>query len=609
MYEQFGAVVTGSRVEFRLFFPDNTIDPTQYEAGGLPGITEIRVRGDFQSQIGGTDWDFGSAPVMVKNPHPNGWLFTCAIDQDLPEGFYEYKYFVTFENETTRWCSDPCAKWGGGEQENSAFVIGGHAATVTPIAQRLPPKDLILYELMIDDFTAEYRGDRAPIDAVRDKLDYLEALGVNGIEFMPWTAWPGSGFSWGYDPFQFFSVEYRYVHDASAPADKLYRLKTLINELHARDIHVVMDGVFNHVRAGIDPNQGFPYSWLYMKPEESPFIGGFERGGFFEEFNYRNKCVQEFIRDVCIYWLDDFAVDGIRFDFTLGFHRRGDSSVGIARLVSDVKNHLAQTGRQNVALILEHLTDNRFDAINDTNQICAGACWFDPLMYASFQHVRSGHIDGQLLRMLNANLDYSPGKGPVTYIENHDHSTVVHEAGGRGRWFKTQPAAIALMTSPGAAMVHNGQEFGEDYFLPGSGSGRVEPRPLRWNAHGPDSGELPGGRLYAIYGKLAQIRKDHPALRSANFFPYPFNHADGYGVFPDQDIIVFHRWGDADDGSLERFLIVINYSDFDQQIDIPFSTNGQWQDLLNEDSVVVEDFRLHGQWIPSNWGRVYHQAE
>ena len=33
---------------------------------------------------------------------------------------------------------------------------------------------------------------------------------MNAIEFMPWTAWRGSEFTWGYDPFLFFSVENRY---------------------------------------------------------------------------------------------------------------------------------------------------------------------------------------------------------------------------------------------------------------------------------------------------------------------------------------------------------------------------------------------------------------
>ncbi len=605
MYESFGTAVTHHKVTFNLFLPDNAVDPAQYTRGGSPKIKAIRVRGNFQSELGGADWALDSAPAMTREPHPHGWLWTCTLDADLPEGYYQYKYFVTFENDTDRWVTDPCTKYGGsGGDENSAFVVGGHSVPARPIAQRRPPQDLVLYELMIDDFTAAFRDGRAPIDAIYDKLDYLASLGVNAVEFMPWMAWPGSDFSWGYDPFQFFAVEYRYVHDDAEPADKLFRLKTLINALHDRGIHVIMDGVFNHVRAGINPNKGFPYVWLYQNPEESPYIGQFERGGFFEEFDYDNLCTQEFIRDVCLYWLDAYQLDGIRFDFTVGFYREGDARAGITRLIADIKSHLAGQKRDNVALIVEHLTDNRYEAIDDANRMDADACWFDPFMYESQAYARDGRITPQLLRILNANLDFAPGKTAVTYIENHDHSAIVHEAGGRHRWYKTQPAAIALLTSPGLVMIHNGQEFGEDYWLPHSGADRVQARPLRWDEYAKD---FVGQRIFAIYQKLIRIRRDHPALRSANYFPSS-NHPDGYGVINDS-VVVFHRYGEDGDGRFQRFIIVINYADDDQIINIPFSTNGLWRDLLNEETAVVANYRLFPQRIPSNWGRIYFQSE
>jgi hypothetical protein len=138
--------------------------------------------------------------------------------------------------------------------------------------------------------------------------------------------------------------------------------------------------------------------------------------------------------------------------------------------------------------------------------------------------------------------------------------------------------------------------------LPGEGSDRVQPRPLRWNA---DSQDFAGARLFALYKKLIRIRKEHASLRSGNFFPFPFNHPDGYGSFPEKDVVIFHRYGPAADGQVERFIIAINYSDFDKFIDVPFSVNGHWDDLLNEQSAVVENFRLFNQRIHSNWGWIY----
>ena len=46
------------------------------------------------------------------------------------------------------------------------------------------------------EFTDKFRGDKAPIEAVKDKLDDLQELSVNAVEFMPWTAWPEGDFSW-----------------------------------------------------------------------------------------------------------------------------------------------------------------------------------------------------------------------------------------------------------------------------------------------------------------------------------------------------------------------------------------------------------------------------
>ena len=112
-------------------------------------------------------------------------------------------------------------------------------------------------------------------------------LGVNAIEFMPWTAWPEDGFSWGYDPYAFFSVEHRFYNDPAQPLLKLFRLQRLISVLHDAGIHVIMDGVFNHAKADPPVQQtsgisrpadwcpGFGYYWMYQVPADSPYVGNF----------------------------------------------------------------------------------------------------------------------------------------------------------------------------------------------------------------------------------------------------------------------------------------------------------------------------------------------
>jgi pullulanase len=606
MYEQFGARVTGRDVTFRLFFPDNSVDPSQYVRGGIPHISNIRALGTFQSALGETNWDISGGVPLTLAAHPHGLLYSATIP-DLPDGFYEYKYFVEFENHTNRWCGDPCSRYDGSELQNAGFVIGGQHMEVAPIAARKPLKDLVIYELMLDDFTAQFRGSRAPLDAVQDRIPYLLDLGVNAIEFMPWTAWPAEDFSWGYDPVAFFSVEHRFYNDPSEPLLKLFRLQRLISALHDAGLHVIMDGVFNHVSGGTDPNRGFGYKWFYQKPADSPFLGSFEGGGYFDDFDYDNACTAEFVTDACKYWIDEYRIDGIRFDYVKGFYRRGAPTLGISKVISELNDHAAEQGLENLAFTLEMLTDNRYEAIGITNAVRAGGCWYDPLMWQGFDAGRDERVRTPLVRALNAGKDCDASRRPVTYVENHDHSTATEQCGGRAVWWRTQPLAIALLMAAGVPLIHNGQEFGDQYWFPEEGSGRVMARPVRWQFEDDDTGR----RLRGLYKQLISIRMQHPALRSLNVHPDSYDERttnfdrDGFGVSEDRGLVVFHRWGPDGQGGTEKFIVVLNFSAYDQMLDVPFSDNGTWRELLEGWDVSIGNWRLANHRVGSHWGRIF----
>ncbi len=429
MYEQFGPVVQGSSVDFRLFFPDASADPLQYVNGGLPRIKKIQVVGDFQSKIGLRDWDVSTAPEMSLGTHPQGLLYSLPIAQ-LPEGFYQYKYFVTFENQTTGRCTDPCTKYVATEYENGGFVLGGNARRVRELAHRLPLKDLIIYELMVDDFTAGYRQGRGAPGCGPGQARLPPGLGRERRAVHALDRLARQRVQLGVRPVSVLLGKNHYVEDPREPLDRLYRLQTLIDKMHERGLHVIMDGVFNHVSAGLNPDTGFPYHWLYQNPDESPYTGGFATGGFFEDLDYSNGCTEQFVLDVCRYWLDAYQLDGIRFDYTTGFYQRGGDSRGVARLVSDLRSHLASQGRRNVSLIIEHLTDDSHQAVADTNAIDADGCWYDRFLLDVPRYAAEGNVNTSLIRVLDSNRGFAAGKSPVTYIENHDHSTIVNRVGG-----------------------------------------------------------------------------------------------------------------------------------------------------------------------------------
>jgi 1,4-alpha-glucan branching enzyme len=634
MAERFGAWqvgdgVDGGPAEFKVFIPDRVKDPAQFQASRLVGgqpvagfgdsrIVSIRVAGSFQSKLGQPDWSFEAAPVLKREEHPKGAVWRFRTGLDLPAGFYEYKFRVDFQNGERRKVGDPCTRYGGTENQNAAVVIGGSDPTVTPLAGgRKPLRDLVVYELMIDDFTDEFRGARAPLDAVRDKLDYLAGrLGINAILFMPWTAWPGSGFNWGYTPYQYFSVEYRYANAVAQPAEKLSWLKQLISACHERGIHVIMDGVFNHV-GDVDPSGeqalGFPYRWLYQDPLACPYVGTF--GGEFaglRDLDFNNGCTQEFIRDVCLYWIDEFRIDGIRFDNTVNFYVDDDPR-GLPRLLADIDDHVRSRGESNFSLTLEHLN---LEAARVTRTTRATSYWNNELYQRCFDYLWDGSIDPRIMGALDSHRGLSDDRVATIYLGNHDHSHVAWQAGARAnagalQWYRTQPYVIALLTAPGVAMIQNGQEFAEDYWIMEDDQGsnrRVKPRPLRWDF----PNDPMGARLVDLYGKLVKIRRAHPALTSNNFYPdgwagqTEFN-AEGYGVDVARGVVIFHRWGTSADGRLERFIVALNFSVGDQVVDVPFSANGPWQDLLSGGTEIVSGFRLTGYRLESNWGRVWFQ--
>lgn len=621
-YYQFGAYDENSCARFSVFFPG----PQDYSRGGDPHIKELKVFGTFQPALGHSAWSEADALKLEPSAFEGGTLYQGTTSR-LSDGFYEYKYIVVFDNDERRLVGDPCARYGSGQDDNSGFVIGGSlpsANIVTPLASRLEPSDLIIYEMMIHDFTKEYHGSRAPVDAVIDKLDYIRDLGFNAIEFMPWTAWPGNEFSWGYDPFMYFAVEYGYTHFPLEPAEKLSRLKRLISECHQRGLHVIMDGVFNHVQKGRE-GFGFAYYWLYKNASDCPFIGQFGDGGFnLDEIDFRNACTAQFILDVCRYWIDVFGVDGLRLDYTKGFYLGGNTGPGLPDLIDGIRKHIETKGddfKQKFPIIIEHIEG--YQAIDVANKVNATSCWYDEMIWRTRGYLYGWRIDERIMRLLDTARDFGPGRVPITYVENHDHTEIAAVASGayqcefdRDQWYRAQPYLIALLTCFGAPLLYNGQEFADGYAMPEGCEEtrfcfRIHPRPKHWAL----SEDTIGRWMRKLVQMLIRIRKEHPALRSPNFYPQNWESwmqkpsLDGFGVDVEKGTVVYQRWGQASDGKLERLIIALNFSAVTQTIDIPLPSGGVWEDLLSGWRVApTTGDKLRQQGVSGNWGYIFYKG-
>jgi maltooligosyltrehalose trehalohydrolase len=114
-------------------------------------------------------------------------------------------------------------------------------------------------------------------------------------------------------------------------------------------------------------------------------------------------------------------------------------------------------------------------------------------------------------------------KAALQYVENHDHARFVCnfgtvsngeallQEGDRERWYKVQPYVIGLLTAKGIPLLWQGQELGENYWIPEGGLGRVMLlRPVRWDYFY----DAIGRQVITLVRKLMRLRQTHAEIRS-----------------------------------------------------------------------------------------------
>ncbi|MGV3642439.1 MAG: alpha-amylase family glycosyl hydrolase, partial [Adhaeribacter sp.] len=178
--------------------------------------------------------------------------------------------------------------------------------------KRPDARNLVVYELLVRDFVAtrQYK-------TLADTLSYLKRLGVNAIELMPLTEFSGND-SWGYNPIFYLAPDKAY-----GPADDL---KAFIDQCHAQGIAVILDMVLNQA------DYEFPYVKMYWdgsKPAaDNPFFNPQATHPFsvFFDFNHESAATQALVQRVNRYWLEEFKVDGFRFDLSKGFTQKNSGN-------------------------------------------------------------------------------------------------------------------------------------------------------------------------------------------------------------------------------------------------------------------------------------------
>ena len=198
-------------------------------------------------------------------------------------------------------------------------------------APRTPLHSSVIYELHVKGFTkmneatpVELRGSYAGLGS-EPAIKYLKDLGVTAVELLPIHSYindkalvdRGLTNYWGYNTIGFFSPESKYA-SGGITGEQVKEFKTMVRNLHAAGIEVILDVVYNHTAEGnhLGPTIGFRgidnQAYYRLTPEDPRFYMDFTGTG--NTLNLLHPRTLQLVMDSLRYWINDMHVDGFRFD-------------------------------------------------------------------------------------------------------------------------------------------------------------------------------------------------------------------------------------------------------------------------------------------------------
>src|SRR4030067_2777399 len=121
------------------------------------------------------------------------------------------------------------------------------------------------------------------------------------------------------------------------------------------------------------------------------------------DVDYSKQFAREFIFSANRYYLDEFGVDGFRYDFTSGYFDGVQvGNVGLSHLLWATREYAKSIGRPKIVQCIEHFDGNGLEAFNKTY---ANACWYEHSRAKVEEHYSKGDFDDSLIRLLD--LDYA----------------------------------------------------------------------------------------------------------------------------------------------------------------------------------------------------------
>ena len=422
------------------------------------------------------------------------------------------------------------------------------------------PADLVIYEMHWRDFSIDVSSglkNKGKFLALTEPkaIEHLKSLGVNAVHILPSfdyasvdeTKLDTPQYNWGYDPKNYNVPEGSYSTDPCNPVTRIKEFKQMVQALHKAGIRVILDVVYNHTFNIDHSNFQLTYpDMYYRKTADGKYSDG---SGCGNETASEKPLMREFMLESVKYWIDEYHVDGFRFDL-MGVHdietmqqiraevNKIDPSIyiygegwsaGSCAYPVDKLAMKANTQQLNgIAAFSDDMRDALRGPFSDDHKgaLLAGI----PGEEESLKFGIVGGIAHPQVDMTKVNYDKKPWTNnpteQISYVSCHDDMCLVDrlKASIPSLTDKNIPekertaeliridqlAQTAVFTSQGVPFILSGEEMLRDKKgVHNSYNSPDSINHLDWN----NLQCYP--QLFAYYKNLIQLRKNHPAFRLA----------------------------------------------------------------------------------------------
>ena len=476
--------------------------------------------------------------------------------------------------------------------------------------QKPSKEKLVIYELLIRDFFGE--NDRSYTNLI-DTLSYLKRLGVNAIQLMPIMEFGGNE-SWGYNPQFMFAPDKAY-----GPKNTL---KQFIDVCHQNGIAVILDIAMNHQDM---PNpyllMDFNYSTFKPNPTNKWFnVDATHPFSVFFDMNHESSYTKKYLDTINYYWLNEYKVDGYRFDLSKGFTQVNSGSnvsawsgydasrVAIIKRMSDkIWSHSPEA-----YIILEHFADNSEEKVLAQYRAGEGKgmmLWGN-LNYAYSQNTMGYNENSDISWIYHGSRTWSVPY-VVGYMESHDEERMMYRNFQFGRVttahnIKTLPVALnrvkaastIFYTLPGPKMLWQFGELGYDVSI--EEGGRVSPKPVKWEYRD----DYSRYRLYTHVSDLIRLHKEYDVFNNGTPSFY------GGNDLIKQIVLKNSPYTSSPTSAAEMNAVVVaNFDVIPQIVYVEFPHTGIWYDYYRYGAIQPVDIFPFPIQIPPGGYKIFTDYE